>query len=252
MKSVSKLLKKLGSLTGKAIEDYSLIDDNDNILIAVSGGKDSLTLLTVLKYLQKRAPIKFNLIATYIKTELTKNKKIIKTLTDIFQKMEIEYRISETKVLDENNKTNCFWCSWNKRKVLFELADELGCNKIALGHHKDDIVETILMNMIYKGEISTMNPRQEMFRARLTIIRPLCYVEEEMIEDFSKEQDFPKNLHKCPYAKDTKRKYIKDLIAKTAKQVPTTNIKTNIFNSLARIKEDYIDLKQDNADSSIL
>jgi tRNA(Ile)-lysidine synthase TilS/MesJ len=207
MRELSPLGIKINSRVGKAINDYRLIEHGDKILVAVSGGKDSLTLLSFLAGILKWAPVKYELFAAHIKTDFhcascTHNE----VLTEFFEKAGVKYLFKEVKVLDENNRTSCFWCSWNKRKALFEAAAELGCNKIAFGHHKDDIVETILMNLILKGEIAAMNPCQSMFGGKMTIIRPLCLVEEKMIKDFAKEAGFAaKVCNQGPYTADLAR-----------------------------------------------
>jgi tRNA 2-thiocytidine biosynthesis protein TtcA len=243
MKNLTKTGQRINSGIGKAISDYNLIEEGDRILIAVSGGKDSLTLLTLLKEIQRWAPVKFELFAAHINTDFHCASCVHEdTLTKIFKEKKIEYFFRDIKVLDENGNTSCFWCSWSRRKALFELAGELDCNKVALGHHKDDIVETILLNLLYKGEISAMNPNQEMFKGKLTIIRPLCYTEEKVIKKFAKESGFPQQLCQCPFGRDSKRKYIKDFIREAEKNTPGLNIKTNIFKSISRVKEDYINL----------
>ncbi|KJJ84999.1 2-thiocytidine tRNA biosynthesis protein, TtcA [Candidatus Omnitrophus magneticus] len=245
VKKISRTGRKIISRIGKASISYGLINDGDRVLVGVSGGKDSLTLLTLLSEMRKWTPVKFDLFAVHIKTDFHCGQCVHnEVLTKIFEELEVPYIFLNIKVLDENNKTNCFWCSWNRRKAIFTLADEIGYNKIAFGHHKDDIVETILMNLLYNGEISTMNPKQELFEGRLTIIRPLCYVEEEMIKTFVKEHGLPEQFCKCPFGKDSRRKYIKNFLTETQKITKRANIKTNIFNSLSRIKEDYIDLRK--------
>lgn len=247
MRNLTKIGAKINSKIGKAISDHGLIQNGDRILVAVSGGKDSLTMLSLLNHIKSWAPVKFDLFAVHIKTDFHCGSCVHdKVLTDIFEKMDIGYRFSDVKVLDEEGKTTCFWCSWNKRKALFMTADELGFNKVALGHHKDDIAETMLMNLIYKGEISAMNPCQEMFGGEITIIRPLCYVEENIIKEFSKESGFPEQLCKCPFGENSRRKYIKNFIRETESQTPQINVKTNIFKSISRIKNDYINLVGNN------
>lgn len=230
---------------GHAINDYKLIENGDKILFAVSGGKDSLTMLKLLKERQQWAPVKYDIYAVNIETDFSCGSCTPKdVLSRIFSEWAVPYEFANIKVLDENKKTNCFWCSWNRRKCLFEIADRLGCAKIALGHHKDDIIETTLLNILFQGSISTMNPKQELFKGQKTIIRPLCYVDEDLIIQFAKEQDFPGKLCLCPFGENSKRKYMKKLISDIQKKVPGTNIKTNIFKSIARVKEDYIGLKQ--------
>lgn len=240
MKDLSKTGFKINSAIGKAISDYDLISDGDKILVAVSGGKDSLTLLTLLKKIQSWAPVKFELFAAHITTDFHCASCTHKgTLTDFFNGLGIEHRFGHVNVLDEEGKTTCFWCSWNKRKALFEIARELSCGKIALGHHKDDIAETMLLNLFFRGEVSVMNPRQELFDGKITLIRPLCSVEEDLIRAFSEEEKFPSKLCKCPFGRDSRRKYVKDLIKDIEKKNPGTGVKTNILKSISRIKSGY-------------
>ncbi len=243
MKGLTRTGKKINSGIGKAIGEYKLIEDGDKILVAVSGGKDSLTLLTLLKEIQRWAPVKYELVAAHVKADFACGSAHTGALADILERMGVEYTFRDVKVIDEKGETTCFWCSWTRRKALFEIADELGCNKVALGHHKDDIVETMLMNLFYNGEISAMNPRQELFRGRIVIIRPLCYVEEGLVRKFAEENGFPDKLRGCPFGEDSKRNHVKDIIRQTERKTPGLNVKTNIFQSLKRIKTDYIDLK---------
>ena len=246
MRNLTKTGSKINSKIGKAIHDYKLINEGDRILIAVSGGKDSITLLHFLKNIQSWAPVKFDLSAIHIQTDLSCGGRVHKDfLSKMFENLDIGCTVKNIKVLDEKGKTSCFWCAWNRRKTIFKFAEETKCNKIALGHHKDDIAETILMNLLYKGEISAMNPRQELFDGKLTIVRPLCYVEEDMIIKFAKENGFREQLFKCPYGKTSQRKYIKDFIRETEQKLPGVNIKTNIFNGPMRVKEEYINLKME-------
>lgn len=234
----------INSQIGKAIDTYNLINDGDRILVAVSGGKDSMTLLSLLKERLAWIPVKYELVACHVRTDFHCGSCThTKTLTKFFEKLGVEYVFKDVKVLDEKGDTSCFWCSWNKRKVLFETADELECNKIAFGHHKDDIVETVLMNMIYKGETAAMNPKQELFKGKIVIIRPLALVEESSIRSHAKESGLTDKLCKCPFGADSKRKYVKKLIESIAKDSPNINVRTNIFNSVARVKSDYVKLE---------
>jgi tRNA 2-thiocytidine biosynthesis protein TtcA len=190
--------------------------------------------------------VRFELYAAHIRTDFRCGScALSKKLEPLFKSMQIPYVIRDVKVLDEQKKTNCFWCSWNRRKALFKAAQELGCQKLAFGHHKDDIVETVLMNLLFNGNIAAMNPRQELFKGKLVLIRPLCYVDESMTRRFAKENGWGDMACQCPFGNDSKRKYIKDFIRETEKTTGHTNIRTNIFNSIARIKEDYIDLKME-------
>ena len=244
MKKLTNTAHHISSRIGKAIGDYNLIEEGDKILVAVSGGKDSLTLLELLKARQKWSPVKFDLFAAHIRTDFscsacTHTEKLKKFFTDLG----IEYVFKKISVLGKNKTTSCFWCSWNRRKALFEIADSLGCTKVALGHHKDDIIETTLLNLFFQGEFSSMNPRQELFKGKIIIIRPLCYVEEKMTNLFAKEHNFPSQLCKCPNSQDSNRKYMKKLIYDLEKRSP--DVKTNLFNSLSRVKHDYLKIKED-------
>lgn len=232
--------RSINSNIGKAIDTYGLISNGDRILVAVSGGKDSMTLLTLMKERLRWIPVKYELIACHIRTDFRCGHCAHTSfLTDYFEELGVEYRFKDVKVLDEKGQTNCFWCSWNKRKALFQTADELGCAKIAFGHHKDDIVETVLLNMFYKGETAAMNPRQELFDGKIVIIRPLCLVEEERIRSYAKEAGFSDKLCSCPFGAGSKRKFVKDIIKRLSEDSPDINIKTNIYNSVARLKAEY-------------
>lgn len=222
----------------KAINDYSLIGDGDKILLGVSGGKDSLSLLTLLNEFKLRSKINFEMFACHIRTDFhCANCMHTALLTKIFETAGIKYIFKDIKVLDENGKTDCFWCSWNKRKALFCLARELGCNKIALGHHKNDIAETVLMNLFFHGQISAMCPRQELFKGKITIIRPLCYIEEEVTFRFAKECGFPAKFCRCPFGRDSVRKDAKELINTLQSRSADIDISANIFQSIVVLKQ---------------
>jgi len=225
---------------GRAIADYNLIEDGDRIIVAVSGGKDSLTLLKMLIERQRWAPVSYKLLAVHIITDYTCKGCVHKRkLEKVFKEWGCAYRFIEIKIRESGkDKISCFWCSWNRRKALFNLASEMGYNKIALGHHKDDVVETILMNLFYKGEISAINARQLLFEEKLAIIRPLVYAEEEEIRQFARESGFPSQVCKCPNSATSKRTLMKRLVSTL--QMEGNYIKTNIFKAPTRIKTDYL------------
>ncbi|MDD5595184.1 MAG: ATP-binding protein, partial [Candidatus Omnitrophica bacterium] len=138
---------------GKAITDYNMLADGDKIAVAVSGGKDSLTMLRVLQDRQAFVPIKYKLLAVHV--DMGYPCQHPKILAEYFKKQGVEYHIEKIDILKGKTRKDisCFWCSWNRRKALFSVADRFGCTKVALGHHKDDIIETILMNLFFHGEI---------------------------------------------------------------------------------------------------
>lgn len=223
---------------GKAIIDYKMLSDGDKVAVAVSGGKDSLTLLRVLADRRAFVPIKYELLAVHI--DLGYPCQHPKILAQYFQSMGIDYHIEKVDILKGKARKDisCFWCSWNRRKALFESASRLGCTKVALGHHKDDIVETILLNLFFQGEISAMSPKQELFGGKITLIRPLAYVDERMIVKFAKEARFPHEKCSCPNSLTSNRTRMSRIISELERVCP--EVKTNIFRSLKRIKKDYL------------
>ncbi|MDD5439847.1 MAG: tRNA 2-thiocytidine biosynthesis TtcA family protein, partial [Candidatus Omnitrophica bacterium] len=161
---------------GEAIRDYALIQEGDRIAVAVSGGQDSLTMLKMLSTRTMMSALKYTLMAIHIETDFScAHCTHRQRLTDFFDRWGVAYEFGKASVVQKakGRPINCFWCAWNKRKEIFTIAERNGCNKIAFGHHKDDIIETVLLNLFFNGEVSTMNPRQEMFGGKITIIRPL-------------------------------------------------------------------------------
>jgi len=242
VKSLSKIDKStyfLSKKVGMAIADYAMLQDNDKILVAVSGGKDSFTLLRMLKYRQTFVPIHFEILAVHVDMGFAQTSQ--EFLRQYCEQEGIPFLvekppIDQEKILDD---LNCFWCSWNRRKTLFQLAEQKGFNKIALGHHRDDIIETILLNMFYQGSISAMTPKQEFFGGKLTVIRPLAYLEEKEIKRYvSKIDNFSFGSCSCPQQDLSKRKFVKNLIFELEKDNP--HIKKNIFQSVKRIKSEYL------------
>ncbi|MFH0913033.1 MAG: ATP-binding protein [Candidatus Omnitrophota bacterium] len=223
---------------GRAMTDYAMLSDGDKIAVAVSGGKDSLTLLRVLNDRKSFVPIKYELLAVHI--DLGYPCQHPKILGAYFEKLKVNYHIEKVDILQGKTRKDisCFWCSWNRRKALFETANRFGCTKVALGHHKDDIVETILLNLFFHGEISAMSPKQELFNGKITIIRPLAYVEEEMIRRFAKLARFPHEKCACPNSLTSSRTKITNIIKDLEKACP--DVRTNIFRSVKRIKKDYL------------
>jgi tRNA 2-thiocytidine biosynthesis protein TtcA len=233
--------KEIRNLMGKAIHRYGLIEDGDRILVGVSGGKDSLTMLDLLVERAKRVPVRYELVPAHIDLGFSSNRA--ETLRRYFEERSLHYYIEHTEIgrlahSDENRENPCFLCSWERRKRIFSLAHRLKCNKIAFGHHKDDIIETFLLNIFYSAEISTMLPIQTMFKGRMTIIRPLALVEEKLTERFARERGLPIGSSGCPSSGRTKRSEMKTLI--DGLQMKNHRIKGNIFRSISNIKPDYL------------
>ncbi len=223
---------------GRAIMDYKMLSRGDKIAVGVSGGKDSLVLLKLLVDRQKFVPITYEVIAVHVDTGYPSS--CAAGLSRYFKKLGVRFYIEKIDALRKTKKKdiNCFWCSWNRRKAMFEASDRLGCTKVALGHHKDDIVETVLMNVFFHGEFSAMSPNQELFGGKIRIIRPLAYVEESMIERFTRDYGIPSFDCKCPQSRVSQRSTVSSIIRRMEKICP--EVKTNIYKSAQRIKSDYL------------
>jgi len=235
----SRELLEISKRMGKAIGDYDMFQDGDKVLVAVSGGKDSLSLLRILQFRQSFIPVKLEFLAVHVDSSIPGFS--VKKLEDMFNQFNMPYHIEKNDFLGEKTfeEIDCFWCSWNRRKVLFSLAEKLGFNKIAFGHHLDDIVETVLLNLFYQGEIGAMRPKQELFDGKLCIVRPLAYEKEENILNFAKQEGLD-NLSEyyCPQNDKSKRMQIKNMLTQLEEENPA--IKINIFKSLQNIKEEYL------------
>ena len=239
MTSLSGVELHISKKIGKAIMDYNMLTEGDKICVAVSGGKDSLTLLKMLQERRKFVPIKYDILAVHV--DMGYPCQHPKILAEYFKKEGVEYHIEKINILkpgQTRKDITCFWCSWNRRKALFQVADRFGCTKVALGHHQDDIIETILMNMFFQGEISAMKPNQKLFEGKINIIRPMAYVDEDLIVEFAKALSFPHHKCVCPNSATSSRTKMTGIIKELKKICP--EVKTNIFRSLKRVKSDYL------------
>jgi len=226
---------------GRAIHQYDMISDGDRILVGVSGGKDSLTLLWFLTERLNRIPIAYEVFPVYIDPGFPGGfDRDLQAWADA-QGFGLRIDYTDNGVVahsQENLENPCFLCARRRRQRLFEIADELGCSKLAFGHHKDDIVETFFINMCYTGVMGTMCPVQSMFEGRFHIIRPLAFVDESRIQRFADDQGFPEFNNPCPTASTSKRREIKDILGQLYRG--NKNIKDNIFRSLSHVNQEYL------------
>jgi len=233
--------KVLNRAVGRALHRYEMISDGDRIIVGLSGGKDSLTVLSLLEERRVRVPVKYELFPVFIDPGFEGGfaEELQAYCNDAGFTLKIEFTnfgiISHSSL---NRENPCFLCSRLRRKRLFNIAEELGCTKIALGHNQDDIIETLFLNMCCAGQISTMSPCQSFFDNRLYIIRPLAFAGEDIIRRFAAENGFPDFTNPCPSAKGSKRHEIKVLL----KQLYMTNknARGNIFRSLSNVKTEYL------------
>jgi len=237
----NSLKKKIHHAVGKAIFDWNMIRDNEKILVGISGGNDSHVLLNILFSLKKKAPVDFEILPVHIDAGFDGSfaEELGRYVENNYGCLIIEYKDYGILAHSRENKENpCFLCSRLRRNKLFEIAKEQGCKKIALGHTKDDIIETLFINMAYAGKIATMKPRQSFFDGTLDIIRPLAYVEKKDIVRFAKSSGLPEFKNNCPSADKTKRTEIRHMLEDLYKH--NKNIKGNIFRSMGNIVPEYL------------
>jgi tRNA 2-thiocytidine biosynthesis protein TtcA len=238
----SKLFLHLKKWMEKAIMDYDMIASGDRLMIGVSGGMDSLALLDLLDSPMVFVP-PFSLQVVHIDLGFDPTYAGWHMLEDHLKAGGYEHVMERTNFgplahSSYNRKKPCFLCSRLRRKRIFEIAAERGCNKIVLAHHRDDIIETLLLNMFYSREISTMVPSQNIFAGEMHIIRPLTYIRETLIKKYARERQFPVIENVCPTSKTSRRLYIKRLLDGLEKD--NKDIRNNIFRSLHHVKQDYL------------
>jgi len=236
----SVFIRKINQKVGKAIQKYQLISEGDRILVGLSGGKDSMVLLETLAGRLKYHQVKYELAAIHISLKSQPYSIDLDYLSTFAASLQVPFihRIIDVDIFEEKNNNPCFICSWNRRKALFEIAQDLAYNKLALGHHLDDAIETLLMNMVFQSSISSMPPVLKMFDNKLQIIRPLSLLTEEESRQFAAIKNFRREVKTCTFEKDSKRKDVKQLIAKLAELVP--NVRSNIYASMTNIKDEHL------------
>lgn len=233
-------VRNVNRKVGKCIQQYDLIADGDRILVGLSGGKDSLVLLETLAGRRKYHPMKYDLTAIHISLKSQPYQIDLEYLSSFCTRLNVPFvhRILDVNLFETENNNPCFLCSWNRRKALFEAAQELGYNKLAMGHHMDDAIETLLMNMAFQSSISSMPASLSMFDGKLQIIRPLLLLSEAEVKTFAQTKGFRNELKTCLFEKDSKRANIKDVINRLAELNPL--IRSNIFASMSNIQREYL------------
>lgn len=241
----AKLLKLIGRKVGAAIADFpDMIESGDRVMVCVSGGKDSYALLDMMVHLQKRAPVRFELIAVNVdqgwpgyRTDL---------IAGHLESLGVEFRMVEddfASVVEANipaGKTPCSLCSRLRRGLLYNLAQELGCSKIALGHHMDDVIETLVLNLFFSGKLASMPAILHSDDGRNTVIRPLCYVPESLIVEYAASRDFPVVSCGCPSCglPEQKRQQIKQLLGQLEQAQP--GLKMNMLAALRNVSPSHL------------
>ena len=233
--------REMRRLVGKAIHSRDMLQEGDRVLVAVSGGKDSLSLLWLLRERLRRIPIHYDVAAVHADPGFGADSA--GKMARFFEEHAFFHRVIRGDFGPrahgpENRENPCFLCSRLRRKALFEAARDLDCNKIALGHHKDDVIETLFLNLFYGGSISTMKPVQEFFDGRITVIRPLYLVEERLVSRYAVDMGWPDVDLGCPTAGSSKRTEVKEMLEGLYRK--NRKIKGNIFHALLNVREDYL------------
>ncbi|MDO8413834.1 MAG: tRNA 2-thiocytidine(32) synthetase TtcA [Gallionellaceae bacterium] len=239
----NRLRGRLEHQVGRAIGDFNMIEEGDVIMVCMSGGKDSYTLLEILRALQKRAPIDFRLIAMNLDQKQPGFPEQV--LPDYFKSIGVEYRIetqdtySIVKEKIPEGKTTCSLCSRLRRGIIYRVAGELGANKIALGHHRDDMIETLFLNMFFGGKLKSMPPKLVTDKGEHVVIRPLAYCAEKDIARFARGMEFPIipcNL--CGAQENLQRQNIKNMLAEWEHQYPGRS--QTIFTAMQNAKPSHL------------
>lgn len=225
--------QQLLSLTRKAVDEYHMIDENDRIAVGVSGGKDSLTLLCALNGLRRFYPQKFEILAVTV--NLGFGNLNLEPVASLCQKLEVPYEIIDTQIAEiifqERRESNpCSLCAKMRKGALNEAVKKLRCNKVAYAHHKDDMVETMLLSLIYEGRFHSFSPRTYLDRMDLTVIRPLMFVDEADIIGFKNKYQLPVAKSPCPVDGYTRREYVKQLLRQLNSENP--GVKNRMFTAI--------------------
>lgn len=239
-----KQFEKICKKVGKAIMDFQLVQDSDRVLVGLSGGKDSMILLQALADRQKHLPVSFELFAVHISAKNVGYEMDTAYLARFCEELDVPLFLEEVEIdlSLQRDKTPCFICSWSRRKKIFEKSKELNCNKIAFGHHKDDAIQTMLMNMIYHGSYSSLPHKLSMFDGRIQLIRPLLMIPENELVYYAGMTDLKEHEKRCPYMDLTKRNAMKELIRSLDKLHKDS--RKNLFRAMDNIYHDYLPKKE--------
>jgi tRNA 2-thiocytidine biosynthesis protein TtcA len=244
MKTEEILYRKIKNAVGRAVADHQLIADGDRIAIGVSGGKDSYTLLHMLESLRRRAPVKFEIMALTIDSGYPGFRTDI--ITGHLKEHGFEHHLEKTdhygiiQAKRREGSSYCSICARLKRGALYELAQRFGCNKLALGHHLDDFAETLLLNQFFVGSLKSMAASMLADNGITTVIRPLVYVTEAQIIQYSRSLEFPVVCCRCPVCgeADMQRKRMKRLISELEKDIP--HVRQSILHALSNVQPRHL------------
>lgn len=224
----------------KGICRYGLIEDGDRILVGLSGGKDSLALLELLAARSRIYKPRFSVTAAHVVMKNIAYESDLDYLRKFAGERGVPFLCEETSFDPSTDlrKSPCFLCSWNRRKTLFTMAKAHDCNKIALGHHMDDILETLLMNMTFQGAFSTMPPKLVMRKFDMTVIRPMCLVHEADLKELARLHGYRKQIRNCPYEHESHRSGMKEVLRRLEEMNPEARY--SLWGSMSNIQSDLL------------
>ncbi len=238
-KKSDKLFRKVCRKIGQTVREHRQIVENDRVLVGLSGGKDSMIMLESLANRKKAFPFRFELFVAHIIPSGTGYNVNISYLEQFCESMGLKLISREIYPdLNEKDKSPCFICSWHRRKALFDLSRELNCNRIAFGHHRDDALQTFLMNMLYHGSISSMPYKLEMFGGRVCLIRPMMDLWESDLAELARFRNYASVEKSCPHEELTKRNYTSEILKNFENDFPGS--KRNMFHALNNIYYEYL------------
>ncbi len=239
-KAETLLMNRIRKRFARGVVQYGLLEEDDRILIGLSGGKDSLALTELLAARARIYKPRISLVAAYVAMTNIPYRSDVDYLRTFATSLGVPFVACEAafNAATDTRKSPCFLCSWNRRKALFTLAKEHGCNKIALGHHMDDILETLLMNVTFQGAFSTMPPRLVMKKFDMTIIRPLCLVHEADLEELAALHGYRLQSVRCPYEDLSHRSEAKALLQRMEQMNPYARY--NLWGSMGNVQQELL------------
>lgn len=241
-----KVLRRVRERFAKGVRNYGLVSDGDRILVGLSGGKDSLALLELLAERSRIWKPRFSVIAAHIWMSNVPYRADMDYLRNFAARLGVELMCREASfdAGADTRKSPCFLCSWNRRKALFALAKEQGCHKIALGHHMDDVLETLLMNMAFQGAFSAMPPILRMRKFDMTIIRPLCLVNEADLRVMARVHGYHPLMKNCPYEEQSHRAEMKQVLARIEELNPEARY--SLWRSMENVQDELLPQKRED------
>jgi len=238
----SPVPKHINRKIGQALHDFGMLSDGDKVLVAVSGGVDSLVNAWVLQMWRHKAPISYDLEAVYVDNGFGGPERAgpapAERIREQLARFSIPLTVLDAWPVKEGQERSCYICARNRRTQLFDYARRRGCKKLALGHHKDDLIETFFINVLYSGNISTMVPRQDLFGGSFSIIRVLAYIEKSDVVAIAEKAGLCPVENLCPLSGDTQRDKVRAMLGRICQEIP--DAKSSVFSALGNVRDGYM------------